>query len=220
MRGGRFGIATGVPDFRPRLVPTLALLGVLGVTVNLGRWQLRRDVERNALRERMITQEGKPAATAQELAGGVEGLLGRAVRLEGTFEGPALLEEGRPGPSGPEYGIFHAFRSGSVVILVDRGSTPDPAVLPEPAAEVEGMLVPLSPGTTGGARGRFPPGSGEAMRAATPGAVDALVVTGEAARVPARDDTSRYYAIQWFLIGAAAVGLWGWAALRRGSGRG
>ncbi len=207
-------------SFRPRPVPTVAVLVFVVVTVNLGRWQLRRDVERNALRERMLDQVDKSAINEEDLAAPVEDLWGRKVGLDGAFEGPALLEEGRPGPSGPEYGVVQAFRSGSALILVDRGSIADPAVLPAPVPRVDGVLVPLSAGTHGGARGRFPPGSGQAMRAATPGALDALIVTGNAATLPEPDYTSLSYAVQWFLIASAAIGAWLWASWGREATRG
>lgn len=201
--------------FRPEWAPTLLLLAVLGVTLNLGRWQLRRDAERNELRDTMQSRATAPEVGEAELLGPAEALYGRRARLAGRFEAPLLLEEGRPGPGGPGYGAFQAFRAGGAAVLVDRGWVAGPEATFPPADTVEGLLVPLSAGEAAGAQGRFPPGSGRAMRAAVPGAIDAVLVEGAAAGLPARDDTSLSYAIQWFLIATIAMGTWIWWTIRR-----
>jgi cytochrome oxidase assembly protein ShyY1 len=197
--------------FRPRPVPTVAALSVALVCGALARWQLGRDVERNAGRRAALAVEGLPVLT--ELAAPTAPW--RMVALDGAFEGPPLLESGRVEET-PGYGLLRAFRTaGGFVVLADLGWLAPEDIAARMAgpwpAHVEGQLRPLrgDPGTRplaerDGAR-VYPPGATRAMR--PEGGVDAVAVMG-ARGVPSDDPTSRWYAVQWAGIGIVGLGLW------------
>lgn len=196
-----------MPRFAPRLVPTLAMLVVVPILLRFGGWQLRRDRERNTLRTQMLAEAQAPTATTL-----ADARPGRHARLSGTFLPPVLYEEGRMAGEAPGYGVFQGFQTDGGVILVDRGAVPAPAPLPD-AGTVDGLLVPLSTGSVVSSTGRYPPGSGQGMRAAVPGAIDLLLVSG-GGEVPPRDWTSAGYALQWFGMALGLVVAWGWSSSR------
>lgn len=199
--------------FRPRLLPTLLVLLAVPGFVRLGIWQVHRDEVRNELRANMIANEEEPGVGVGELGLPLSTLIGRRVVLSGEFVGPVLVEEGRPDTRGEGYGLIQAFEAGNSVILVDRGWAPDAAQALPQTSVVSGVIVPLPRGTAPGSHGRFPPGSGEGMRASVPGALDLLVIEGFDGKIPERDWTSFAYAVQWFVLALGALGAWFWHSL-------
>jgi surfeit locus 1 family protein len=72
-------------DFKPRLVPTLAALTVMVLTLALGRWQVHRAAEKEALQERWEQAASEPPLELSGDESSAERLRFRRVTAEGVF---------------------------------------------------------------------------------------------------------------------------------------
>lgn len=224
--------------FQPRALPTLAAaLGVV-LLIGLGCWQLHRHQERNAGRVEAITHVGSPPLTTLDGAGPW-----RQVHLAGLLPPPdVLLGSGVVQGGAPGYEVYGVFCDDPCpdrcCALVDRGWLPADRIeelltrLPSGPAEVKGQTQPLTgdpdvqPIARRGSAQVYAPGGTAGMAKAAQAV--ALVLAPEPAiaglarqplrvpaAIPAQDDTSLSYAIQWFAIAAILTATWAWASTRR-----
>jgi cytochrome oxidase assembly protein ShyY1 len=194
-------------------------LGAL-TALALARWQLSRDGERNAGRERAIQVEHLPVV--DDLAGDISW---RRVRLAGTYSGPVELEAGvatvdSAGLTVYGYEAWRRFDAPGGAVLVDlgwvnaEGLEASIAALPSPAP-VEGQARPgrggaeVEPRTSRGDSRIWPRGATAAMARAA-GASLLVVQPTDGKLVPEYDTTSLHYALQWLGIAAAFVAAGGW----------
>lgn len=142
----------GAYQFRPTLVPTLAMIVMLALTLFLAGWQLDRADQKRALQARYDRMQQDPAVTLPGQQADSNSLLYQKVALRGRFDFAHeiyidnKLYRGRPG----YYVIapFHDKDSGSYV-LVNRGwlaagsNRAIPPVAPQVAGEVriEGIVT-------------------------------------------------------------------------------
>lgn len=114
----------GVYQFRPTLVPTLAMIVMIALTLFLANWQLNRADQKRALQARYDLMQKDPAVTLPSKQTDSPSLLYQKVSLQGRFDFSHQiyidnkLYQGRAG----YYVItpFHDDNSGSYV-LVNRG---------------------------------------------------------------------------------------------------
>ncbi len=211
-----------------RGLPIVAAAPVVLGALTLGRWQLRRDVERNAPHEAAAAVAELPVATSFGLG---EDPTWRRVRFTGRREGGPQLESGIVEAGAAGYRRYDRFvADGGDVWLVAGGWVPHEGL-------AAALSVPLPDAVEG--QGRPARGAGEAAPLAErdgatiwgPGAAAAMAAHVGARGlvvdtrlwalppVPEPDPTSRHYAWQWFGIAAIAAGFAGVAA-RRGPARG
>lgn len=207
------------------------LAGIFAIAaLFLGRWQLRRDVERNEGREQaMRVTDMAPLGAAEPLW---PSAAWRLVDWPGHYVGPVLLMAGTQYKGERGYDVLQAFeRDAGGRILVDRGWVSSA----EAGASVAASASVGSPSLRGQLRpmteeNRTPPIDGHGTRiyaagdhAAAAAAIDAndklYVVEGNPdgtpvsdhrpiggfVRLPPRDNTSLHYASQWFAIAAIGV---------------
>ncbi|MET0964382.1 MAG: SURF1 family protein [Noviherbaspirillum sp.] len=97
-------------SFRFRLVPFIAMLVVAAIGVSLGQWQLRRAAEKQAIEQRIRTQEQAPplrldSAAAQ--AADVAALEFRQVTVRGEFlPGWTIYLDNRPHEGKPGFHVL------------------------------------------------------------------------------------------------------------------
>lgn len=227
-------------SFRPRLVPTLAAVALVALTVSLGRWQVNRAEEKST---RQALLESRQAELPLRLTGSVasaEPLLYRRVIAAGEWlpQGQVFVDNqihaGRAG--------FHVITplriAPDAVALVNRGwiargpeyPAPPQVEVPRGAAEVTG-LVSLPParflelsaeGITGDVfqnlsveryrEARRLPALPFVILADTP--APGLQPVREAARIMGAEK-HREYALTWFSLAATAAVLWVFMNLER-----
>jgi surfeit locus 1 family protein len=226
--------------FAPRLVPTLAALAMVSLTIWLGRWQSDR-AEEKAGRQALL--EARVAEAPLRLAGQVrspEDLLFRRVRVQGRFDPDAQIfidnriYRGRAG--------FHvvtplAIAGSGALVLVNRGwiarsaAYPAPPEAPVPDGEqvVEGLatvppgrVLELSGETVTGrvwqnlSIARYAARSGRevlpvVVLASPPGpGLAAVVETPDAGIAKHRE-----YSLTWFSLAATVAALWVGLNLKR-----
>lgn len=137
-------------SFRPSLVPTILVAIGLFILVNLGAWQLRRNVETSTAVARFEERLEAPPLGAPDLEGDPEAMAWHMAELRGQFApGEPMFVTGRGEFGEIGYDLVHPF----VVedgrrILVNRGWIPregwhDVAVTPpEGVVQVRGLIVP------------------------------------------------------------------------------
>ena len=230
----------GPLDFSPRVLPTLAALAMVALTVSLGRWQAGRAEEKAALQALL---QARAAEAPLALAGGARSaqeLLFRRVRLRGTFvPGGQIFIDNRVhgGRAGFHVVAPLALGAEGPVVLVNRGwvartaayPAPPPVPLPEGEQSIEGLatlpprrFVELSADTVTGnvwqnlSIERY---AARAGREVLPVVVIAAPPAPGLAAVEERPDTGiakhQEYALTWFSLAATAVALWVGLNLRR-----
>ena len=114
----------GAYQFKPTLVPTLAMIVMIALTLFLANWQLNRADQKSALQARYDLMQRDPAVTLPGRGGDATNMLYQKVALQGHFDFSRQiyidnkLYQGRAG-----YYVITPFRddfSGSYV-LVNRG---------------------------------------------------------------------------------------------------
>lgn len=227
-------------EFAPRLVPTLAALALVALTVWLGRWQAGRAEEKT---ERQGLLESRLRETPLTLTGKVRSadeVLFRRVRVGGRFvaEGQLFVDNrihaGRAG--------FHvvtplAIGSSGALVLVNRGwvartaAYPAPPQVPVPPGDVvvEGLatvpparFVELSADTVSGSvwqnlsLERY---AARAGREVLPVVILAAPAAPGLVAVQERPDAGvakhREYSLTWFSLAATVAALWVGLNLRR-----
>ena len=215
--------------FRASLVPTLAALATIALTIALGRWQLSRAAEKEALQAQYEQRAAQPALRLTGTEVDPKALHYRSVEAEGIYlPEQQILLDNRFFNDQVGYQVVTPLRlgSGQRCILVNRGWVArgaDYAILPHietPAGRVrvEGVAVApsqkfleLSPSTVSGSvwqnllLSRYRERTGldvmEVVLLQRKGAGDALLRAWE------RPDTGiekhRGYAFQWFALAAA-----------------
>src|SRR5215468_7382949 len=110
--------------FSPRLVPTLAAIAMIALTLSLGRWQTNRAAEKGALQAMLEARVREAPVVIGPSSGPADALLYRRVVVSGRWD-PAgqifidnRIHEGRAG--------FHVVTplrvaGGERAILVNRG---------------------------------------------------------------------------------------------------
>jgi cytochrome oxidase assembly protein ShyY1 len=135
---------------RPRpkfsLIPTLACVAMIALTISLGNWQSRRALEKDVIEARHEqTREAAELAVGRDLVA-AEAVDGRRVLLRGSFE-PSLTVywDNQIVNHVAGFAVLVPFRlAGSDVrVLVDRGlvragaDRANPPVVPAPPGEIE-----------------------------------------------------------------------------------
>lgn len=226
--------------FAPRLVPTVAAIAMIALTVSLGRWQDRRAGEKAA---RQALLEARAAEAPLALAAGMRDageLLFRRVRAQGRFDAAGQIfvdnriHGGRAG--------FHVMTplvlgGEGPLVLVNRGwvarsaAYPAPPEVPVPPGEqrVEGLatvpparFLELSPDTVAGSvwqnlsMDRY---AAKAGREVLPVVILAASPGAGLAAVEERPDMGiakhREYSLTWFSLAATVAALWLGLNLRR-----
>jgi len=131
--------------FAPRLVPTLAAVAMVALTVSLGRWQAQRAEEKAALQALLEARAREAPLTLTGMSRSADDLRYRRVRATGRYDpaGQVFVDNrvhgGRAG--------FHvmtplAIAGSPALVLVNRGwvartaAYPAPPEVPVPAGEV------------------------------------------------------------------------------------
>ncbi|HEX4943069.1 MAG TPA: SURF1 family protein [Usitatibacteraceae bacterium] len=226
--------------FAPRVVPTLAAVAMVALTVSLGRWQADRAQEKAGRQALLEARVAEAPARLTGMARSAEDLLFRRVRAEGRFvpTGQIFIDNrihgGRAG--------FHvvtplAIGGAGPLVLVIRGwvarsvAYPAPPDVPVPAGEqvVEGLatvpparVLELSTETVAGnvwqnlSIARYAKLAGRdvlpVMILASPPA-PGLVAVEE--KPDAGILKHREYSLTWFSLAATVVALWVGVNLRR-----
>jgi cytochrome oxidase assembly protein ShyY1 len=142
--------------FRPGIAPTLVVLLVLPVLISLGFWQLGRGEEKRVLLDTYAERRAAPAMSAQLLPSTADPAY-RRVQLRGSFDAQhsLLLDNSiRDGKAGVE--LIQPFRdqSSGLWLMVNRGWLPWPDRRLPPAFETPAEAMNLdawvyvSPGAT------------------------------------------------------------------------
>jgi cytochrome oxidase assembly protein ShyY1 len=114
--------------FRPGIVPTLVVLALLPLLMSLGVWQLNRGEEKRVLLAHYAERRAAPPMPAQLLPGTIDAAF-RRVQLRGTFDaGHSFLLDNstRDGTAGVELiQPFHD-QASDLWLLINRGWLPWP----------------------------------------------------------------------------------------------
>src|SRR4051812_45914054 len=109
--------------FRPALIPTLAAVVVVLLTISLGNWQRHRAAEKDALRAQYLTSTGAAPFEVTGEESDVAAIRYQPVRAHGVYDGvhQILLDnkilDGRPG-----FEVVTPLRlDNGRYVLVDRG---------------------------------------------------------------------------------------------------
>lgn len=219
--------------FAPRLVPTVAAVAMVALTVSLGRWQAGRADEKAG---RQALLEARVAEAPLNLTGHVrsaEDVLFRRVRVKGRFvEGGQIFVDNRihGGRAGFHVMTPLALGSDGPVVLVNRGwiartaSYPAAPDVPVPDGEqvVEGLatvpparFVELSGDTVTGnvwqnlSMARY---AGSAGREVLPVVVLAAPPAPGLVAVVEKPDAGiakhQEYSLTWFSLAATVTALW------------
>lgn len=226
-----------------RVVVGIAAIAAVAVTVSLGRWQLDRAAQKEALAQSIQTQGRKLALTASEIlqANPRDALVHRTVRLEGRWlpERTVYLDnrqmQGRVG-----FFVLTPLQlaDSPAVVLVQRGWAPRnfenraalPVVqIPSEPVVVEGRMAPPpsklyepGPSASGAIRQNLDLAQFQ-QETGLPLLQDLSVVqTGAASEGLLREwpeinvgvDKHYGYAAQWFALAALIVALYAWFQLR------
>jgi surfeit locus 1 family protein len=220
--------------FAPRLVPTLAAIAMIVLTVWLGRWQANRADEKAALQSMLEARIREAPVVLGGLSGPADALLYRRVRVAGRWVSEAQvfidnrIHEGRAG-----FEVVTPLRvaGGERVVLVNRGwvartaaypNPPPVAVLPSGDVDVTGLAtlpprryLELSTETVSGNvwQNLSIPRYAERMRLEVLPIVVLADRAGEGlVAVTEKPDTGMAkhleYELTWFALAATVAGLW------------
>jgi surfeit locus 1 family protein len=222
--------------FRPRLLPTLAMIAFVAVTVSLGNWQRHRAAEKEALAERFRTAEKAPAVELPTHDDDALALRFHAVHAQGQYDAShQILIDNKVNAGRPGFDVvapLHLAGSGRYV-LVDRGwiaqgaSRAELPAVPPPAGmvSVQGR-VNLPPQRYLELEREHAPGplweNLDIKRIASATGLDLLPVVLEETDPVVPPDTlvrdwaapdvgaaqNWSYMLQWYAFAAIAVGLW------------
>ena len=226
--------------FAPRLVPTLAAVAMIALTLALGRWQAGRAEEKAARQALLDARIRETPVLLGGSSGPAEALLFRRGQARGTWIGEGQIfidnqvERGRAG--------FHVvtplrLAGSTVAVLVNRGwiargpSYPQPPAVAVPAGEVEVLglaalpprrVLELSEETiSGNAWQNLSIARYEQRMRMKLVPVIVLAEQSPAGLVPVREkpgfgvEKHREYALTWFSLAATAFVLWVVMNLRR-----
>ncbi len=139
-------------QFTPRLIPTLAALIALGLTLYLGNWQQGRANEKRGLQAQYDAHMNLPPLSLNSVTGAVTGALYRRAQVVGEYDpaGQLFVDNKFEGMT-VGYHVFTPMKIADTTrfVLVNRGfvgrgtSYPTPPAVPVPpgAVDVTGMLV-------------------------------------------------------------------------------
>ena len=154
--------------FRPTLVPTLAAVATIALTLSLGRWQLARAAEKTGLQAQYEQRAAQPALRLSGAESNPEALHYRSVEAEGIYvPEQQILLDNKFFKDQVGYQVVTPLRlgSGSRCVLVNRGwlargadyAVPPKVRTPAGRVRVEGIAVvpsqkflELSPATVSG----------------------------------------------------------------------
>jgi surfeit locus 1 family protein len=132
--------------FRPRLVPTVAAVLIIGLTCSLGRWQLNRAAEKTALQEMLESRMREPALRLSTADRDGDALRYRQVVAIGEFLGTKQIfldNKNIGGQVGYHVITPLQFTGSRTSVLVNRGwlargkDYPLPPAAPPPQGTVE-----------------------------------------------------------------------------------
>jgi cytochrome oxidase assembly protein ShyY1 len=200
------------------LIPTIVVAAAVATMIALGIWQLGRAKEKDALAARYASNASLPAMALPATGLADESLLYRratAFCLEVTAwrrsggkaasgrSGTRLTAECRTGAEGPGF-------------VADMGVSPDPRAQPQwRGGEVTGTLVPAP--SQAGIWDRLT-GKDAPARPMLVSLAPAPGLEASAPPLPPAENSSRYYAVQWFFFAAVAALIYILAVRRRGKG--
>jgi len=221
-------------EFRPSLVPTLAAIALVVLTVLLGNWQRHRAAEKDALRERYEQAATLPPLVLPGAAIDPDAVRYRAVRASGTYDSAhQVLIDNRvhKGRAGFDVVTPLVLGASGRAVLVDRGWVPAAAR----RSELPEVPVPHGVVTING-RANLPPrflDLGQAhpsgvlwpnldiAKLAQASGLELLPIVVEEDASDARDGLVREwpqpdlgserhlsYMMQWYSLAALAVVLW------------
>ncbi len=224
--------------FRPRLIPTLAMLVIVVATTLLGNWQTRRAQDKLALQAQQDSLATGPVATLPSVR--VEGAAWaqRRVSVRGEFiASRMILIDNRVRNGVPGYHVVMPLRiEGSILyVLVNRGwiaagtrrEQLPPVVTPAGSLTIEGTAMVPMPNPYELSRAPEANASAGPLRqnlviervAAEQGmALQPIVILQSSPssdglmrdwpRPDARTDNHRAYAFQWYAMAVVALILW------------
>lgn len=113
---------TVLTRFRPGVWPTLMVSAALLLTVNLGFWQLRRSVDKQALIDAWQAAVSGPALSLQQAETQLNQALPVKARVEGAWVNPpAIVWENRRLEEQQGVQMLQWFELPDALLLVDRG---------------------------------------------------------------------------------------------------
>jgi len=224
--------------FRPRLVPTLAMLVIAATTVALGNWQTRRAEEKLATQERLDRLTMGPAATLPPGPVRAADWAQRRVVVSGEFLAQGLvLVDNRLHKGAPGYHVVMPLRidGSGMNVLVNRGWIPAGLRRDQlPRFDTPGGAVTIEGVASVPAQQPYELSRAEEANAGSGPVRQNLVIERVAAeqrltlqplvilqtstatdglvrdwpRPDARADTNRAYALQWYVMALVAILLW------------
>jgi surfeit locus 1 family protein len=132
-------------QFRPRIVPTVATIAFVALTVALGNWQRHRAAEKDALAARLAAAAKEPPVELPVRDDDALALRFRLVRASGQYTGSSQIlidNKVRGGRAGFDVVVPLKFAGSGRYVLVDRGwiaqgaSRRDLPVVPPPSGPV------------------------------------------------------------------------------------
>ena len=230
-------LKVGTIAFTPRLVPTLAAIAMVTLTLWLSHWQTLRGDEKAARQRLLEARATAPTADITSAAIQADPILLRRAQARGTFdaEGQLFIDNRMHGGRAGFHVITPLRLPGGDVLLVNRGwvartsAYPSPPDVPVPAGEqaVQGLatlppqrFLELSPEVVAGRVWQNL--SIERYAAQSPRPVVPVVllsaypglVPGEE-RPDAGEAKHREYALTWLSLAITTVALWVGLNLRR-----
>lgn len=223
--------------FTPRLVPTLAAVAMVALTLWLSHWQTRRGDEKAARQQLLEARSQAPVVDIASVGPTADAILFRRARARGTFlaEGQLFIDNRMHGGRAGFHVITPLLLPTGSVLLVNRGwlartaAYPAPPQAPVPAGEqvVEGLaslpplrFVELSPDVTAGSVWQNLSIERYAAQSTRP-VVPVLLLAAYPGLAPVEEHPDageakhREYALTWLSLAITTIALWVGLNLRR-----
>lgn len=230
-------LKVGAVAFTPRLVPTLAAIAMVALTLWLSHWQTRRGDEKAARQQLLEARAQAPALDITSAALAADQILFRRARARGIFvaEGQLFIDNRMHGGRAGFHVITPLRLPGGDVLLVNRGwvartpAYPSPPDVPVPVGEqaVQGLatlppqrFLELSPEVVAGRVWQNLSIERYAAQSSSP-VVPALLLAASPGLVPveerpdAGEAKHREYALTWLSLAITTVALWVGLNVRR-----
>ncbi|QJR13624.1 SURF1 family protein [Usitatibacter palustris] len=122
--------------FTPGLVPTLAAVAMVALTLSLSRWQFNRADEKTARQALLEAREREPVLSLAASGASAEALVYRHVRAEGTYkpEGQVFIDNRQHAGRAGFHVMTPLMLDGGGAVLVNRGWIARTNAYPQPPA--------------------------------------------------------------------------------------